>query len=103
MEPGPQGLPNKKSSVSEMKIKEKIFIFCLAHPDGTPSWSCSLGLEFNLPLPHVAVRCNRNARVFSRGSGNDKGYHEANFLYDFLVLLFLVRQQPLNKSETDKK
>ena len=38
--------------------------------------------------------------VFSCGSGNDKGYHEADFLYDFLVFLFLVGQQPLQQMHT---
>lgn len=40
---------------------------------------------------------NKHGFIFSEGSGNDKGYHEANFLYDFLVLFFLVGQQPLKK------
>lgn len=26
-----------------------------------------------------------------------KGYHEADLLYDFLVLLFLIRQEPLER------
>lgn len=31
---------------------------------------------------------------------DDKGYHEADFLYDFLVLLFFVGQQPLKQKQT---
>lgn len=46
---------------------------------------------------------NRQGFIFSEGSGNDKGYHEANFLDDFLVLFFLIGQQPLKREETVRK
>lgn len=43
-----------------------------------------------------------NALIFWCGSGIDKGYHEANFLDDFLVLLFLVGQQPLGVKKKER-
>lgn len=56
------------------------------------------------PLNHTLSRNDGDVRLrlkwlqrdfFSCWPDVDEGYHEANFLNDFLVLLLLVGQQPL--------